>query len=209
MLNKLTALTFYLLLPGSITLCQPFGKVAGNDTNIENRQPVKNTIFNKIATEVITNIHGNITNIQDGSPIEKAIVQLDSTNWIDTTNSQGEFRFESISPGQFNLSITHYHFIDTVLYAINMLEDSMEINVQLSPACCKFVVGDMNDDGLIRPSDVTYGVRYFKSLGPEPPYSCLLLDGQYETFFCLFPAGDANGNCEFLGSDITRLVAYF
>jgi hypothetical protein len=48
-------------------------------------------------------------------------------------------------------------------------------------------------------------VRYFKSIGPQPPDSCYMDSaGTY-----LYVAGDVNGNCEFRGSDITRLVAYF
>jgi hypothetical protein len=53
--------------------------------------------------------------------------------------------------------------------------------------------------------DVTYGVRYFKGVGPVPRDSCYMdSTGTY-----LYVAGDVNGNCEFRGSDITKLVAYF
>jgi hypothetical protein len=71
--------------------------------------------------------------------------------------------------------------------------------------CPPYLPGDINGDGLRLGSDVTYGVRYFKSLGPQPPDSCFMdSTGTY-----LYVAGDVNGNCEFRGADITRLVAYF
>ncbi len=70
---------------------------------------------------------------------------------------------------------------------------------------CPYVLGDINGDRSVLGGDVTYGVRYFKSVGPTPPDSCYLDSaGIY-----LYVAGDVNGNCEFRGSDITRLVAYF
>lgn len=70
---------------------------------------------------------------------------------------------------------------------------------------CPYVLGDINGDRSVIGGDVTYGVRYFKSVGSVPPDSCYLdSTGAY-----LYVAGDVNGNCEFRGSDITRLVAYF
>lgn len=72
-------------------------------------------------------------------------------------------------------------------------------------ADCQYYLGDINSDGNRIGGDVTYGVRYFKSIGPQPPDSCFMdSTGTY-----LYVAGDVNGNCEFRGSDITRLVAYF
>jgi hypothetical protein len=70
---------------------------------------------------------------------------------------------------------------------------------------CTYMQADINGDGQRLGADVTYGVRYFKGTGPQPPDSCYLDSiGAY-----LYVAADVNGNCEFRGSDITRLVAYF
>jgi hypothetical protein len=68
-----------------------------------------------------------------------------------------------------------------------------------------YLIGDINGDGIRLGADVTYGVRYFKALGPQPPDSCFM----DSTSVYIYVAGDCNGNCEFRGSDITRLVAYF
>jgi immune inhibitor A len=70
---------------------------------------------------------------------------------------------------------------------------------------CSYMPGDINSDGQRIGGDVTYGVRYFKGIGPNPPDSCYM----DSTSAYLYVAGDVNGNCEFRGSDITRLVAYF
>jgi hypothetical protein len=70
---------------------------------------------------------------------------------------------------------------------------------------CSYLLGDINGDGNLMGSDVTYIVRYFKGFGPPPPDSCYLDSlGDY-----LYPAADVNGNCELRGSDVTRLVGYF
>lgn len=62
-----------------------------------------------------------------------------------------------------------------------------------------YIPGDVNDDGEIRGSDVTYLVRYFKAIGPPPPVE---VGGFY-------PGADANGDCRNLGSDVIYLVNYF
>ncbi len=68
---------------------------------------------------------------------------------------------------------------------------------------CDYLLGDINGDDEVLASDVTYGVRFFKGLGTQPPDSCYLDSaGIY-----YYAAGDVNGNCEFRGSDITTLVA--
>jgi len=70
---------------------------------------------------------------------------------------------------------------------------------------CDYILGDINGDGVCIGGDVTFGVRYFKGLGIQPPDSCYSdsLSGY------LYVAGDCNGDCQFRGSDITRLVQYF
>jgi hypothetical protein len=63
----------------------------------------------------------------------------------------------------------------------------------------------VNGDGTLIAGDATYAVRFFKGLGDAPPDSCFL--DSIASY--LYVAGDVNGNCEFRGSDITRLVSYF
>ncbi|MCP4583191.1 MAG: S8 family serine peptidase [candidate division Zixibacteria bacterium] len=85
-------------------------------------------------------------------------------------------------------------------------EGSIDISVVLNvviQSSCDYIPGDINNDGLVIGSDVTYGVRYFAS-GPPPPDSCELGDATW-----LYVAGDVNGSCTFIGSDITRMVNYF
>ena len=77
--------------------------------------------------------------------------------------------------------------------------------IRLASDICDYVPGDINGDREVLGSDVTYGVRYLKGLGPQPFVSCW----NDSTESWLFSAADVNGNCLFQGSDITYLVAYF
>ncbi|RKX18256.1 MAG: hypothetical protein DRP26_05535 [Candidatus Zixiibacteriota bacterium] len=70
---------------------------------------------------------------------------------------------------------------------------------------CDYVPGDINGDDNVMGNDVTYGVRYFKGIGPQPPDSCW----NDSTSSWLYSAGDVNGSCTFMGNDITFLVGYF
>jgi hypothetical protein len=73
------------------------------------------------------------------------------------------------------------------------------------PISCRYNLGDINGDNNTGAADVSYGVRYFKGLGPASPIRCW--NDSLSNWFS--SSGDVNGNCEFYGSDITRLVAYF
>jgi beta-lactamase superfamily II metal-dependent hydrolase len=84
------------------------------------------------------------------------------------------------------------------------LSDTLIVSISMASGCV-YLLGDINSDNNIVGGDVTYGVRYFKGIGPVPPDSCFMdSTGAY-----IYVAGDVNGNCEFRGSDISRLVSYF
>lgn len=70
---------------------------------------------------------------------------------------------------------------------------------------CIYEPGDINGDGDVIGSDVTYGVQYFRGIGAPPADSCW----DDTTSSWVYVAADVNGNCQFLGSDITYLVRYF
>jgi hypothetical protein len=107
---------------------------------------------------------------------------------------------------------SHFSWItmraDSFLVLTNEPSNYIDIVVAESPTIIgpyDYIPGDINGDGNRIGGDVTYGVRYFKAIGPPPPDSFYMdSTGTY-----LYVAGDVNGNCEFRGSDITRLVSYF
>ncbi len=70
---------------------------------------------------------------------------------------------------------------------------------------CDYIPGDINGDGSVNIADVTFGVSYIKATGSVPPDSCW----NDSTNTWLYAAGDVNGNCAFLGSDISYLVKFF
>jgi len=72
-------------------------------------------------------------------------------------------------------------------------------------SACEYLPGDVNGDGSVTASDVTYGARFFEGVGPVPADSCW----NDSSNIWLYAAADANGNCEVLGSDISYLVSFF
>jgi hypothetical protein len=70
---------------------------------------------------------------------------------------------------------------------------------------CLYVLGDLDGDSSCTGGDITYGIHYFKSIGLPPVDRCYL----ESTYSFIYVAADVNGNCEFRGSDITRLVQSF
>ncbi len=83
-------------------------------------------------------------------------------------------------------------------------EDTYQLTIRHP---CEYTPGDINGDGNVLGGDVTFGVRYFKGIGSNPPDSCY--DDSLPGNHFLYMAGDVNDDCQFRGSDITRLVAYF
>ncbi|UCC79314.1 MAG: hypothetical protein JSW64_13735 [Candidatus Zixiibacteriota bacterium] len=71
------------------------------------------------------------------------------------------------------------------------------------PAGCDYIVGDVNGSNSHNGLDVTYGVNYFKGIGPDPVCpDCPLCP---DWFYC----GDVNGSCSYNGLDVTYNVNYF
>jgi hypothetical protein len=66
-----------------------------------------------------------------------------------------------------------------------------------------YILGDINENGIVNGNDVVYAVNYFRG-GPPPPH---VWDCPWHGNLCL--AGDVNGTCTFNGIDITYLVSYF
>jgi hypothetical protein len=128
----------------------------------------------------------------------------EENNKIIYSDSTGHYEAGLFS-GIYDLHFSHPLFQDEdIAGQVIMSGDTTLLNVRLIKMC-EYMTGDINSDGQRIGGDVTYGVRYFKSIGPPPPDSCYM--DSTGTF--LYVAGDVNGNCEFRGSDITRLVAFF
>jgi len=102
--------------------------------------------------------------------------------------------------------MTYWQAGDTLgMYGYPLIPFFSQFCFWAPPEGCNYIPGDINGDRNVSGSDLTYGVRYFKGLGPPPPDSCfnVYIDDY------IYSAGDVNGNCEFDRSDITYLVVYF
>jgi hypothetical protein len=156
-------------------------------------------------------IAGAVAKLDGTTPIGGAVIKALSNSIpfaIDTTDIGGNYSIGLLHPGLYSVEASkpNYYSIETI--------DSIEVdsaqttivNISLGQQPCDYYLpGDINGDSSRIGGDVTYGVRYFKSIGTTPRDSCFM--DSTETW--LYVAGDVNGNCEFRGSDITRLVAFF
>ena len=144
--------------------------------------------------------------LSPGAPVEGIIVHL-LNHKIDTTDALGQFSFEAVLPATYTLSFTHPELEDTTIEVAIGVSDTVDLNFYLPIGLlhCSFIPGDINGDGNIMGSDVTFAVRYFKGTGNAPPRRCWYA----ATDTWLYSAGDVNGDCRFIGSDVTYLVGYF
>lgn len=96
-----------------------------------------------------------------------------------------------VQPGTYTLQVISDTYAPKTIRGIIVGNtEPAVLDIVLNP----FIAGDNNGSGDVSPADVTYLVRYFKGLGPNPlPYL----------------AGDANGDCLVRAADVTYLVAYF
>lgn len=75
--------------------------------------------------------------------------------------------------------------------------------VILPPSDCNYIIGDINNDGILNGLDAIYGANYFRG-GNPPPVRCDI---------CIEPVpfyapGDVNGSCSYNGLDIIYMVNY-
>ena len=139
------------------------------------------------------------------NPIAGVVVSALGSMKQDTTGADGRYILTDIPVDDYDMTFYHPSYFDTLVPNVLITPgDTTVLNMTLISRCV-YVLGDINGDGNVIGGDVTFGVRFFKGIGSQPPDSCYLdSTGQF-----LYVAGDVNGNCEFRGSDITRLVAYF
>lgn len=152
----------------------------------------------------LCSISGKIVN--DASlPIADVTVKL-GPNHQTITDNNGNYSFSNIEPNMFDLA---YYFSNTGIFNCTsgyLLHPGANDTVNgVLEYDCHYRPGDINGDSIIGPGDVTYGVRFFKGIGPVPLMDCYSVRSNGH----IYVAGDVNGDCEFRGSDITCLVAYF
>jgi hypothetical protein len=112
----------------------------------------------------------------------------------------------SLPPGRYHEHLTKIGFNSEDRNNIIVVADEtthVSINMMITTCCCVYVVGDVNNSGMLSGQDVTYSVRYFKG-GYPPPHSCECPPGHF-----WFTPGDVNGSCSFTGADVTCLVRHF
>lgn len=147
---------------------------------------------------------GTVMN-QDGAPIEGVAVSFAGTGMHTLTNSDGEYIFNAIGAGTYDLLFSHVQYRDSLLSDISVPLGYVIIDMTLSSSgpCGSYAVGDINGSGNYNGLDITFGVAFFKG-GALPMFECECVPGN-----TWFVSGDVNASCNYNGLDITFGVNYF
>lgn len=184
-------------------LHQTFGPSSASDTLLINTYPVIE-VFSPLYFKNVGFIAGTVTDVLD-QPIENVYVTAEGSGVSDSTDLNGEYFLDSLTVGIYDVHFNHPLYRDTTVTGVEVRYRETTIVDMILAYPCYYTPGDINGDGRVIGSDVTFGVNYFRSVGPHPPDSCF--NANSGTW--LYSAGDVNGDCLFINSDITYLVNYF
>lgn len=148
-------------------------------------------------------ITGTVTD-DSSNVLEGVLVVLSGTGRSDTTDFAGEYSFNDLDEGSYDIDFSYSGYRDTTLTDIIVTSANTTIaDVVMSEFGCVYAPGDANGSGSANGLDVIYLVSYFKG-GDPPPDTCMC-----DPHGPLFVAADANGSCSVNGLDVTYLVSYF
>ena len=197
-----------LLLVGNTIQCfgagqhPTFGPSNASDTLALNSYPIIE-VFSPVYFKAVGFVSGYVTNIME-EPIQDVYITAIGLGVADSTDINGEYALDSLTIGYYDILFSHPLYRDTIVsnVEVRLRETTIIDMVMIYP--CDFMPGDVNGNGFIIGSDVTYLVMYLAGKNPPPPDSCFNSNsGEW-----LYSAADANGDCLVIGSDVTYLVNY-
>lgn len=184
-------------------LHQTFGPSSASDTLLLNTYPVIE-VFSPLYFKAVGYVGGTVTDVLD-QPLQGVYVTAMGSGVEDSTDINGEYFLDSLAVGTYDIFFSHPLYRDTIVTGVAVEYRATTIVDMVMVFPCDYIPGDINGDGRVIGSDVTYGVNYFRGIGPHPPDSCF--NANSGTW--LYSAGDVNGDCSFINSDITYLVNFF
>jgi len=164
-------------------------------------------LLNLEGSSEIGSVSGHVTEADGSTPIESVLVQATQySNVIESylTETDGFYVLAYMFPEIYNVEASKEGYVSQTSYDVEVTADqTTTLDFQLSRSYA-YLPGDVNmSAGTWPPAatgpDVTYLVNYFRS---SPTSHSCLLDG----FWC---SADANGDCNIIGSDVTKLVNVF
>jgi len=137
------------------------------------------------------------------NPIEGVLVETVGPGTSDHTDASGEYILQYLSPGTYEISVSHPDYYDYIISDVIVTADIITIQDIQMIGVCDYIVGDVNGSDSYNGLDITYGVSCVKGTGPDPACSeCFLCPDWH---YC----GDVNASCNYNGLDITYGVNYF
>jgi len=150
--------------------------------------------------------YGHIAGIvtdESMNPVEGVLVSTVGPGIYDYSDISGDYFIQYLNPGSHDIVFSHDNYIDTIVTGVAITAgDTAILHVQMTLAGCEYVTGDVNGSDNYNGLDITYGVNFFKGIGPDPvcPECGLCPDWWY--------CGDVNASCNYNGLDITYGVNY-
>jgi immune inhibitor A len=171
-----------------------FGYSAIVTLNYDNTRPTGCTAFS-IDTSASRNFKVSWTRGSDSggsnlSGLHNIRVKIDNGTWQAWLNNTADTSaiYTGLHGHTYGFEALNLDFAGNIEQITNIAEAITVVDTMA------YLPGDANRDGVLRASDATYLVGYFKGNNPTPQPIL---------------AGDANGDCQVLASDVTYLVRYF
>ena len=82
------------------------------------------TLNTSVQSQSNVRLMGQIYDDLTGSPLAGAVIQVNGTCWGATSNEDGSFVLENISPGKYDISISLLGYRSVRLKAVQITEDS-------------------------------------------------------------------------------------
>ena len=152
----------------------------------------------------VGDISGIVTEIDSLTPIaDAAIIATDNYgfSYYGSTDSNGFYLLQWLQLGLYDVEASKDGYQTQTQEDIEVLMDQVTVVDFRLHHACDYIVGDVNNSGMLNGIDIVYAVNYFKGFSP-PPYSCFC-DGHI-----WYVAGDVNGDCLFNGLDIGYIIIF-
>ena len=146
-------------------------------------------------------IAGHITD-PSGTLLDNATIYAINAFRGDTTDADGVFRLEWMTPGIYDVEISLSDYSTIIISGVEIVvQETTIVNFRFSESCI-YVAGDINNSGNLNGLDLVY-LNYWIKGGP-PPMEC-----ECPPFGSLYVTADVNGSCSFNYQDITYLLSYY
>jgi len=171
-------------------------------------------------SEEVYSISGVVELMDNPANLDGSVIEIIGSGMVNTTNMTGDYSISNVPAGIYSIAATHDGYFSAIRNGFHVVSDTI-LNFLLEPA-------PMDAPTLMSPIDGAVFDTFHVSFNWQEANSwywwrvkagtdqfwtehsevwSLLID--CDTSYVQFIAGDANGDGEVIGSDVTYLIGYF